>query len=158
MVKNIRKIISKVIIVVITIVTATASVSAYSPASVLPRSNSNSPWGIFIDRGYFSSGGILSELDTTDWGVTFICQMYNNGCQSSFYAYAKISDRSLCEYYDSGAKLDYIGDKGTDIFKSGWYDMCGGKVDYTVQAHNYTMGCDQYIAGVAVGTSNPNYS
>lgn len=57
-----------------------------------------------------------------------------------------------------GAKLDYIGDKGTDIFKSGWYDMCGGKVDYTVQAHNYKMGCDQYITGVAVGTSNPNYS
>lgn len=158
MLKKFSRTISVISIVMVMVITnLSVSVSAYAPPQFSPLSDTNSPWGIFIDTGYFSHGGILSGLDNTDWGVTFISQIYKNGGFSSFNAYAKITDRNLCEYYDYGAILDYAGDKGTDIFKSGWYNLCGGRVNYSVEARNYRMGYDQYIAGIAAGTSNPNY-
>ncbi len=148
------------LVVVMTISAIPVSASAYTPTRISPQSTSSSAWGIFIDRYNLTfSSGILSGLEYgSDWGVTFICQIYNNGGFSSFDAYAQIVDRSLCEYYNNGVILSYANDSGTDIFRRGWYDVCGGTVSYNVQARNYIGGYDQYIAGVATGPSNPYYN
>lgn len=144
---------SLAIIVVVVVMSISCMSVAVSAATATKRWNTNSPWGIIVDTGIFTSRGSVTNLTPgVDTGITFKCTNYNNGGSVGAYAYAQIQNETLRAPYAQGAILDHVGGPDpTDLFNDDWYALNGymGAVSYTVEGYGFGNATSGHITGYA---------
>lgn len=143
---------SLAIIVVVVVMSISCMSVTVSATTATKRWNTNSPWGIIVNNGIFTSGGSVTSLTPgVDTGITFECTNYNNGGSVGAYAYAQIQNETLRAPYAQGAILDHVGAKSTDLFNDDWYALNGymGAVSYTVKGCGFGNATSGHITGYA---------
>lgn len=115
------------IIAVVTILAISAMTATVSAATVSPLSN-KSNWKVSTMIPVYPSS-VTGLVHGTDTGVTFRCNYFMG---DNTQARATLNNAQLLLNPGEGVNITYNGDYGTILFTRGWYDLCGGTVEYKV--------------------------